>query len=151
MNHLAVPSWDEYYIAMLQIIPARSKDPRCKVGAIVVDQSNKVVSTGYNGFPSGVTDWLPERWEAGEKDYWIIHAEENALFTGGHDCKGGTMYCSFFPCARCARAICQFGIDCLVVDRAAHNARMTPKWEEDMKRAKLMLEEKRIDVIWYGE
>ncbi|MBY7704270.1 hypothetical protein JIY74_28925 [Vibrio harveyi] len=34
----------------------RSKDPTTQVGAIVVNKLNQIMSTGYNGFPRGVSD-----------------------------------------------------------------------------------------------
>ena len=40
-----------------------SKDPSTKVGAVIVDDKNRIVSVGYNGFPRGVED--------SEKDFAI--------------------------------------------------------------------------------
>ena len=34
----------------------RSKDPSTQVGACIVSQDNKILSMGYNGFPSGCSD-----------------------------------------------------------------------------------------------
>ena len=34
----------------------RSKDPNTQVGACIVDASNVILTTGYNGFPQGCSD-----------------------------------------------------------------------------------------------
>ena len=34
----------------------RSKDPSTQVGACIVDDNNKIMSVGYNGFPHGCDD-----------------------------------------------------------------------------------------------
>ena len=34
----------------------RSKDPNTQVGACIVSEDNKILSVGYNGFPTGCGD-----------------------------------------------------------------------------------------------
>lgn len=40
----------------LQTFCTRSKDPSTQVGACIVNDNNRIVSMGYNGFPSGCSD-----------------------------------------------------------------------------------------------
>lgn len=47
------PSWDETWMAEAKIIAQRSLCSRDQVGAVVVDRSNRIVDTGYNGPPAG--------------------------------------------------------------------------------------------------
>lgn len=47
--------WDRRFMEMAQLVSTWSKDPSTKIGAVLV-RSNKIVATGYNGFPSGIVD-----------------------------------------------------------------------------------------------
>ncbi len=49
-------SWDEYFMGVALISAKRSKDPNTQVGACIVDNDNKIVGIGYNGFPKGCSD-----------------------------------------------------------------------------------------------
>jgi dCMP deaminase len=106
--------WDDYYLKMLDSIRTKSKDPSTKVGAIIVNQNNKIVSTGFNGFAIGVCDNEPSRYERPIKYDYTIHAELNAILlharSGGSPLEGCRLYCSLHPCAACANAIAQAGI-----------------------------------------
>ncbi len=48
--------WDEYFIALSILSSQRSKDPSTQVGACIVNQENKIVGIGYNGFPKNCSD-----------------------------------------------------------------------------------------------
>ena len=49
-------SWDEYFMGVALLSAQRSKDPNTQVGACIVNQKNKIVGVGYNGFPTGCPD-----------------------------------------------------------------------------------------------
>ncbi|MFI5212012.1 MAG: deoxycytidylate deaminase, partial [Ignavibacteria bacterium] len=49
-------SWDEYFMGIALLSAKRSKDPSTQVGACIVNQYNKIVGIGYNGFPIGCSD-----------------------------------------------------------------------------------------------
>ena len=44
-------SWDEYFMGIALLSANRSKDPNTQVGACIVNNRNKIMSVGYNGFP----------------------------------------------------------------------------------------------------
>ena len=73
------PDWDTYFMNIAYDVANRSPDPRKKVGAVIVDDLNRIISTGYNALPSK----FPENsvdWEDREFIHSIIiHAECNAL------------------------------------------------------------------------
>ena len=72
-------SWDQRFLDLAEHIAQWSKDPRTKVGAVIVDEKKRVVSVGYNGFPRGVDD-NPDRYEdRTAKLLFVAHAERNAL------------------------------------------------------------------------
>ena len=46
--------WDRDFLELASTwANLKSKDPKVKVGAIIVDEHNRIISTGYNGFPVG--------------------------------------------------------------------------------------------------
>ena len=47
--------WDQQSLEMAALVAGWSKDPRAGVGAVIV-RNNRVVATGFNGFPSEVPD-----------------------------------------------------------------------------------------------
>ena len=49
-------SWDEYFMGVAMLSGMRSKDPNTQVGACIVSPDHKILSMGYNGFPSGCSD-----------------------------------------------------------------------------------------------
>lgn len=109
-------SWDEYFMGVAILASQRSKDPSTQVGACIVNDDNKIMSVGYNGFPRGCSDdEFP--WErSGDKDSstkypYVCHAELNAILNaGGKDLRGSRIYVALFPCNECAKAIIQSGI-----------------------------------------
>jgi dCMP deaminase len=136
-------SWDKYFVEFARLAATRSKDPSNQVGAVIVND-HRVISTGYNGFPSGVNDNVPERWERPLKYTWVIHAEENAILNAcrfGISCKGASLYVTpFFPCARCATSIIQSGVKEVVVDNQVIN----PRFEEEFRISKQIFESAKV-------
>ena len=108
-------SWDEYFMGVAMLASQRSKDPSTQVGACIVDEDKRILSTGYNGFPKGCSDdefpWNRDE-SAGETKYqYVVHAELNAILNAsGKKLAGSTLYVGLFPCNECAKAIIQAGI-----------------------------------------
>ena len=48
-----VIEWDEYFMSVAYLSAMRSKDPSTQVGACIVNEDNRIVGIGYNGFPRG--------------------------------------------------------------------------------------------------
>ena len=91
-----------------------SKDPSNKIGAVIVDpKTRRILSLGYNGFPSGVEDdtRLNDR---ETKRRLVVHAEMNAIYNAaknGVNIEGAWMFVSGLPsCHDCAKGIKQSGI-----------------------------------------
>lgn len=108
-------SWDEYFMGVALLAAERSKDPSTQVGACIVDQDNKIVSTGYNGAPRGYDDDSCMHWER-EGDFlntkyaYVCHAELNAILNSPYPVRNCKIYVALFPCNECAKAIIQSGI-----------------------------------------
>ena len=108
-------SWDEYFMGVALLAAMRSKDPNTQVGACIVDSENRILSTGYNGFPAGCSDdeypWEREGGFCDTKYPFVVHAELNAILNArGKNLTGSKIYVALFPCNECAKAIIQCGI-----------------------------------------
>ena len=93
----------------------RSKDPSTQVGACIVSDDNRILSTGYNGFPQGCSDddfpWNRDSSQGETKYNFVVHAELNAILNaGGKSLVGSRIFVSLFPCHECAKAIIQAGV-----------------------------------------
>ena len=102
--------WDKRFFDLASLVSSWSEDTSRKVGAIIVADTNEILSTGYNGLPRGVSSDVESRHSKndGEKYFWFEHAERNAIYNSarnGMRLKGSTLYATLFPCADCARAI----------------------------------------------
>ncbi|MCR4925144.1 MAG: dCMP deaminase family protein [Clostridiales bacterium] len=108
-------SWDEYFMGIALLSSMRSKDPNTQVGACIVNQKNKIMSVGYNGFPIGCSDdefpWDRTGDELQTKYPYVCHAELNAILNNnGASLENCKIYVALFPCNECAKAIIQSGI-----------------------------------------
>lgn len=107
--------WQEYFMTVAHASAMRSKDPNTQVGAVVVNQINQIVSTGYNGFPRGIDDELFP-WSRSDEDWketkypYVAHAELNAIVAARMDLTNCDLYVNLFPCNECAKIIIQAGI-----------------------------------------
>lgn len=111
-------SWDQYFLAMLPVIAAKSKDRETKVGCLVVGPDHEIRSTGYNSLVRGLDDSKIERLNRPDKYIWIEHADRNALYNAariGVSVKGCTMYLPFYPCIDCTKGIISSGISEVVI------------------------------------
>lgn len=110
-------TWDEYFLRMAYLAATRATCDRKHVGALIVDPYHRVVSTGYNGAPSG----MPSCDEVGHEivdGHCVrsLHAESNAIDYAGRSAIGCTLYVTVTPCYDCAKRIVNAGISHVLWD-----------------------------------
>ena len=108
-------SWDAYFMGIAILSSHRSKDPGTQVGACIVSPTNRILSVGYNGMPSGCSDdrypWDREGAPLATKYLFVCHAELNAILNyRGGSLEGSRVYTTLFPCNECAKALIQSGV-----------------------------------------
>ncbi len=120
------PSWDEYFMDIVGVVARRSTCVRRKVGAALV-RDRRILSTGYNGAPSGMAHCLDRgclrlemKVPSGERHELCrgLHAEQNAIIQAalhGVSVRGATLYCTNQPCVICAKMIINAGIIRIVI------------------------------------
>ncbi len=118
------PSWDEYFLNIVDNVKTRSTCTRRHFGAIVVNEKKEIISTGYNGVVRTaehcedigcIKDEMGVESGMGHGICPAVHAEQNALIQAGRLAEGATLYLNGFPCKICARLIVNSGIRKLVM------------------------------------
>ena len=123
-----LPTNDEYYMGIAFAVRERANCTGNRVGAVVV-KGNRVISTGYNGVPEGMTNCLDggclrcsnpgNQFPSGHGyDLCIcVHAEQNALLSAarfGISVEGGTLYTTMQPCFGCLKESLQAHVERIV-------------------------------------
>jgi dCMP deaminase len=115
------PSWDEYFMDIVGLVARRSTCLRRGVGAVLV-KDKRLLTTGYNGAPSGLRHCLEvgclreeKNVSSGERHELCrgLHAEQNAIIQAavhGVSIQGATLYCTNHPCSICLKMLINAGI-----------------------------------------
>lgn len=107
-------SWNEYFMDIAEIVATRSTCNRAEIGCLIVNDDNRIVSSGYNGSISG-NPHCDDVGHTMRDGHCIatIHAEINALIycaREGISVKDCVAYITHFPCLNCTKALIQAGI-----------------------------------------
>ncbi len=115
------PDNDTYFMRMAELAAERSTCIRRRVGAVIVKEK-RLLTTGYNGAPKGLAHCetvgcvrAQNNIESGTRHELCrgVHAEQNAVIQAayfGVSIKGGSLYCTTFPCVMCAKILINAGI-----------------------------------------
>ncbi len=101
--------WTTRFMRLAEEAASWSKDPDCKVGAVIVSPDKRLFTMGYNGFPTGIYDGYTMM-DKDRKLALTVHAEVNAIVNARRDLTGWSMYCTKAPCMDCAKVMIQAGI-----------------------------------------
>lgn len=131
----------------------RSHDPSTQNGAVLVPATaGAYVAVARNCIPSGIQP-TPSRLERPAKYDYIEHAERAAIYTAarvGTPTKGAVLYCPWFACTDCARAIICAGIR-EVVGHVRPRAATPERWTATIVLAEAMLREAGVSMRWLAD
>lgn len=116
------PDWNTYFLGVAEAVAQRSDCRRAKVGAVLVDRSHRILSTGYVGVAPGQPGCLSGACPRGLKTFEEVHpyspytdcisthAEMNAYdwakqLHNVYSRDDLTMYVTRRPCDDCCDAI----------------------------------------------
>jgi len=143
------PSWQAKFIDLATLVGSWSHDPSTKVGCCIVNDANRILSVGYNGFPVGVLDTQERLNNRAEKYPRTVHAESNAIASAarnGISLEGGILVVTaLHPCAPCAGLIIQAGIRRVYAPLPADDER----WADSFEVAATMFTEAGVVVEFY--
>lgn len=143
----ARPTWEAYFMDITKLVAKRTTCVRRGVGAVIV-KDKRILSTGYNGAPSGIRHCMDIgclreelNVNSGERHELCrgIHAEQNAIIQAayhGVSIKNATLFCTNLPCSICAKMIINAGIQ-----RILYESGYADKLSKDL------LDESGIEVI----
>ena len=135
----------ESHKELIKHVSLFSDDENRKVGCIIINEDNKVVSYGSNTIPLKVNkDKI--RLEKPTKYKWVGHAERNAISKAaklGVTTNNCIMYCNYFPCSDCAISIIEAGIKKIYTTKPDFNHE---KWGESWEISKTMFDEGGVKI-----
>lgn len=148
-------SWNQFFMGVATIASLRSKDPHTTVGCVIVNSENRIISTGYNGFPKlkdadsdSIFPWSKNSSDEYETKYpYVIHAEVNAILNASQPIKECTLYVTWFPCNECAKLIVQSGISKVIY----LNKHTEVGYEQSLQLSEKMFKLARIECVQYDE
>lgn len=143
------PTWDEYFVKIMDMVGSRGSCDRGRAGCVIT-RENRIIATGYAGSPMG----LPHCDEVGHEMHTVVHedglqtrhcirilhAEQNAICEAarmGISINGATLYCKITPCYTCAKMIINAGIKRVVCAQDHHEG----------EGAKQIFQEANIDFL----
>lgn len=140
--------WDKRFIDLATMVGGWSKEPRSRVGAVIVRPDRSIASLGFNGFPRGVDDSDERLADRPLKNSIAVHAEMNAILAAHSSVQGCTIYVTpLLPCSHCAGAIVQSGIKRVV----ATCGQMSQDWLESAKISQIIFDEAGVDYLFVVE
>jgi len=129
------PTWDEYFIEVMEAVSKRVTSERGRSGCVIVkDQhivaKDSVGSAQADDHSDDVGHLFQKRLNSDgtTSNHCVrtIHAEQNAICQAakkGASIDGGTLYCRMTPCAVCAKMIISCGIKRVVAQRKYHDGK----------------------------
>lgn len=147
----ARPSWDEYFMAITEVVGTRGTCDRGRAGCVIV-KDKRILATGYVGAPAGLTHCD----QAGHEMHKVVHedgsetihcirtthAEQNAIAHAarvGIALDGATLYCKMTPCYTCAKIILNAGIKRIVVQKDYHASKQSKRIFKESKTPVVIL------------
>jgi deoxycytidylate deaminase len=121
MTHRTRPSWTNYFLGLAKVASLRSHDIHTQHGCVITDIHNRILGSGYNGFPKSLDhDKLPL--SRPEKYAWMMHAERNALSNCIIRPDNAIAYVTGQCCNDCIMAMWQAGIKKVIMidDHGTH-------------------------------
>ncbi len=138
--------WHVRYLRLAHEVATWSKDPSTQVGCVLA-RDRRIISTGFNGFPRGISDDLNRLIDREQKYLYTVHAEGNAIVTAalhGVSTEGSTAYITFPPCCQCSAQLVNAGIKNVVV---SGKNEIPKRWLDNFIAASKLLREAGVEYV----
>lgn len=144
-SELDRPDYHVWFMEIALVVATRSTCCRRAVGCVIADRENRILATGYNGVPSGVshcthTHCSGAHFASGEglDSCQAIHAEVNAVARLADVRSAFTLYCTTAPCISCTKMISATPIQRIVANEPYAKSGMD-FWTDVVKREWIQL------------
>lgn len=131
----------QLYLDIAHSIAQRATCARRKVGCVLVDFRGRILSTGYNGVPSGWPHCIDSpcagaHYPSGQglDKCEAIHAEQNALLNCPDVTAINTAYVTDSPCVHCVKLLLNTSCQFIYFSREYPHAEAKTLWERDGTR-----------------
>ena len=145
-NFKSPKDWDRRWLLLAELMASFSKDPSTKVGAVAV-RDRRVLSTGFNGMPTGVVD---SSFRLNDRDVRLsmtVHAEMNVInfaARNGVSLMGSDLFIfPLAPCSSCASSIIQAGVRRVIV----YDYVIPRRWQQSFDTAAEMFSESGVALL----
>jgi len=131
------PSWDEYFLSIVDTVAQRGTCDRGKSGCVIV-RDRRLLTTGYVGSLPGdlhcddvghkMMEMINDSGQKSSHCVRTIHAEQNAIVQAarfGISLEDAWIYCTMEPCLVCARLIFSSGIVRVIAKKRYHAGQNT--------------------------
>ena len=148
------PSWDEYFMNIMNEVAKRATCDRGRAGAVIA-KGNRLIAAGYVGAPKGskhcdeighlMHKVVNEDGSVSEHCIRTTHAEQNAIVQAalhGVSTEGATIYIKMEPCFTCAKMIINAGIKRVVCQKKYHKGELSRKFLKEAGVELVVLEDK---------
>lgn len=137
--------WNLRMLRLAKEVSAWGKHDKVNVGAVIT-LNNKIISTGYQGYPANLPDDFAPSVDVNPKHYCTVHAEANAILQARCVLEGSILYSwPWMPCSSCACLIIQAGITKVVTIDTEVNER----WKISCQITKDIFKETGVELIVY--
>jgi len=113
ITHLTTDYNDKFMLKQAYTYAGGSPDPRTKNGAVLVNSEKFIIGYSANRFPRRVQETTERLNNRKIKLQIIVHAEHAAILHAARFGKAtteSTLYCPFYACNECSKAIIEAGI-----------------------------------------
>ena len=119
----------KYFLSIAKISAENSTCKRLQVGCVLANLHNILISTGYNGAPSGFPHCCDREDDPPPGGCDCVHAEQNAvLWAKSNPLEHKICYVTISPCLQCSKMLAAFGVkEVYYIDKyRTHDSEVAP-------------------------
>lgn len=132
------PNWDGYGCYLAHAVSSRGSCLRRKAGAVLMNQANEIITTGYNGKPSKLSNCADKHCKGvtaasgtNLHDCEAVHAEVNAVLRCKDKNEIHTVYVTCSPCVACVDILLSTpAVRIVFAEEYPHNEESKRRWTE---------------------
>ncbi|CAD8134336.1 unnamed protein product [Paramecium pentaurelia] len=146
------PDWDVYFMKIAYTVKQRSNCMKKSVGAVLVNNNKRILSTSYNGTPKVMKNCNEGGCDVCKESKTLdlilykcmcIHAEEGCILELGiTQTRNTTLYTTLFPCVWCCKALLQAEVSRIVYCEQGN-------WDLSLQIIQNLIKYDQIDVEQY--